>query len=435
MKNRKLLALGLLATMWAGSAQAQTVNSDYWAATDALGRTVGTYDGVKKDKKVIMFYWTWHEMEERQPGMIRNVSKILHEHPEALKDEKNPAWSVDGNPIATNYWWDEPLLGYYVTTDEWVLRKHAEMLADAKVDAVMFDCTNGSLTWDASTEALMKVWDQAQKDGVNVPKIGFMLPFGPFPHSLTSLRHLWETIYSKGRYKNLWFYWDGKPCIMAYSDNLTDSKEDQKIKKFFTFRPGQPDYVDGPMPGRDNQWGWLENYPQHGYVTGKDGKSELVTVGVAQNACRLVDILAEIVLIGTRLPIEVALSRDVESALRLRTERNALFSESVSHKFSLLYAVFKFPRCDCLLVRIAADVAVAELVELCAANRADTAGNHLVIALRSFHGRVARFKVVSPSGLLRKFGRFFGLLGNDNFAAIARIRCFSTSLGRIIEVE
>ena len=125
MKNRKLLALGLLATMWAGSAQAQTVNSDYWAATDALGRTVGTYDGVKKDKKVIMFYWTWHEMEERQPGMIRNVSKILHEHPEALKDEKNPAWSVDGNPIATNYWWDEPLLGYYVTTDEWVLRKHA----------------------------------------------------------------------------------------------------------------------------------------------------------------------------------------------------------------------------------------------------------------------------------------------------------------------
>ena len=285
MKNRKLLALGLLATMWAGSAQAQTVNSDYWAATDALGRTVGTYDGVKKDKKVIMFYWTWHEMEERQPGMIRNVSKILHEHPEALKDEKNPAWSVDGNPIATNYWWDEPLLGYYVTTDEWVLRKHAEMLADAKVDAVMFDCTNGSLTWDASTEALMKVWDQAQKDGVNVPKIGFMLPFGPFPHSLTSLRHLWETIYSKGRYKNLWFYWDGKPCIMAYSDNLTDSKEDQKIKKFFTFRPGQPDYVDGPMPGRDNQWGWLENYPQHGYVTGKEGKSEPVTVGVAQNAC------------------------------------------------------------------------------------------------------------------------------------------------------
>ncbi|MBN1347813.1 hypothetical protein JXJ21_00230 [candidate division KSB1 bacterium] len=54
----------------------------------------------------------------------------------------------------------------------------------------------------------------------------------------------------------------------------------EEIKSFFTFRPGQPDYVNGPS--RKDHWGWLENYPQHGYVG--TGQYEQVTVGVAQNA-------------------------------------------------------------------------------------------------------------------------------------------------------
>jgi hypothetical protein len=55
-----------------------------------------------------------------------------------------------------------------------------------------------------------------------------------------------------------------------------------EIRDFFTFRPAQPDYVNGPS--RNDQWAWLENYPQHGYVKKPDGGFEEVTVGVAQNA-------------------------------------------------------------------------------------------------------------------------------------------------------
>jgi len=69
---------------------------------------------------------------------------------------------------------------------------------------------------------------------------------------------------------------------MGYPDNLTNSAEDQEIARFFTFRPGQPDYVNGPK--RNDQWGWLEDYPQHGYVRDQSGKSEQVPVGVSQNA-------------------------------------------------------------------------------------------------------------------------------------------------------
>jgi len=259
---------------------AQSVNSDYWAATDALGREVGTYHDQHPEKQVILFYWTWNERHDPPGTEAKNISQIIRTYPEAMRDVNHPTWKNQPG----YFWWEEPLFGYYKSTDRWVLRKHAEMLADAKVDAVFFDCTNGSFTWDASTDSLLEVWDQAQRDGVDVPHIGFLLPFGYSDHSLTSLRHLYDRLYSKGRYQNLWYYWKGKPCIMAYPNNLTDSPTDRAIREFFTFRPGQPDYVNGPNPDYPDQWGWLENYPQHGYIPTADGSYELVTVGVAQNA-------------------------------------------------------------------------------------------------------------------------------------------------------
>ena len=278
----------LLAGLWTGglllcaSAAAQTVNSDAWAATDALGRKVREYDEAgnkNKDKFVAMFYWTWHQGNDDTTYQIRNISEIVRQYPEAMKNNNHPAW---GEKQPGFFFWEQPLLGYYRTTDPWVLRKHAEMLADAGVDAVFFDCTNASLTWQDSYEALLKTWDQAQKDGVNVPKIAFMLPFGPSPDSRKALRQLYDDIYSKGRAESLWFVWKGKPCIMAYPDNLTDSPEDRAIAEFFTFRPGQPDYVDGPS--RKDQWGWMEVYPQNGYAPTAKGGYEQVVVSIGQNA-------------------------------------------------------------------------------------------------------------------------------------------------------
>lgn len=287
MKEAKKTIMKCLILSWilfplTGFAQNGGVNSDLWTATDALGRKVqgqSTAGAQKKDKFVAMFYWTWHQGDDDTTYQVKNITEIVRKQPEAMKDYHHPAW---GTKQPGFFFWEQPLLGYYKTTDPWVLRKHAEMLADAKVDAVFFDCTNGSITWEKSYEALMKTWTQAQKDGVNTPKIAFMLPFGAMPNSLISLRQLYRDVYKPGKYKNLWFFWKGKPCIMGYPDNLTNSAEDKEIAAFFTFRPGQPDYVDGPK--RKDQWGWLENYPQHGYIKGENGKFEQLTVGVAQNA-------------------------------------------------------------------------------------------------------------------------------------------------------
>lgn len=281
MRKRLIWTIAITASVLYSAAQ-EAVCSDQWAATDALGRSVGRYDKTEKDKQVFMFYWTWHERYEAPGTQVKDNSEILKHFPEARYDAQHPAWTKNS---CGNYYWGEPIFGYYRTTDTWVLRKHAELLADAKIDGVFFDCTNATATWDASTDSLLATWSEALRDGVKVPKIAFMLPFAPSNNSLTSLRHLYERLYSKGLYKELWLHWNGKPVIMAYPDNLTNSEQDRAIKEFFTFRPGQPDYVNGPNSAYPNQWGWLENYPQHGYIKQPDGTYELVTVGIAQNAC------------------------------------------------------------------------------------------------------------------------------------------------------
>ncbi len=262
-----------------GTSTGQAVNSDSWAATDALGRKLRSYEeaGIRrKDKYVAMFYWSWHIYDLAPGSRVNNTTQILRAHPEAIKSFDDPAWGEPGR-----YYWEEPLFGYYKTTDPWILRKHAELLADAGIDVIFFDCSNLTLTWKECYDVLMEVWTQAQKDGVNVPKIAFLLPFGSPEYGGPQLRMLYEDIYKPGRYSNLWFMWKGKPCIMARPEDLTGSAEDREIADFFTFRPGQPDYIDGPR--RKDNWGWLEVYPQHGYAPLESGGFEQVTVGVSQN--------------------------------------------------------------------------------------------------------------------------------------------------------
>lgn len=296
MTYRKLmmavLPLMLCPIVKAANPGSITAESDNWSLTDALGRKARSYEtaGEKRDDRFVgMFYWTWHQGYDGNGGNedtsveVKNITEVLKEHPEAINDYNHPAWGEAGRRPGVFYW-DEPIFGYYRTTDPWVLRKHAEMLADAGIDCVFFDCTNGSLLWEQSFRALLKTWDRAQKDGVNVPKIAFMLPFAPTADSRTSLINLYNKLYGKGEYSNLWFYWKGKPLIMAYPDNLAETGVEGKIREFFTFRPGQPDYVNG-SPADSFQWGWLEVYPTHGYCYDHSkGRPEQCVVGIAQNA-------------------------------------------------------------------------------------------------------------------------------------------------------
>ena len=252
---------------------------DTWDACDGLGRTLPDHEqtgGVRKDKYVGIFYWTWHCAHAKSTDP-HNVTEILAKYPEALCDLEHPAWGRKQAP----HHWNEPLFGYYNTIDKWVLRRHAEMLADAGVDVVIFDNTNGTMTWRESYTMLLETFAEARADGVKTPQISFILPFFDEKLAAIQLRDLYIDLYRSKKHPDLWFFWKGKPLIMAMPDGLDAADPlDAEILDFFTFRPGQPSYVVGQT--RPDHWGWLSVYPQQIYRNADD-TPEQITVGVAQN--------------------------------------------------------------------------------------------------------------------------------------------------------
>lgn len=268
------------------AAASDTIRPSSWAATDGLGRTLTLNEGEREEKFVGMFYWIWHYpwCDDWYPI---NTTEILKAHPEAKYDFENAAWGnySDGVP----QFWDEPLFGYYSDLDEYVLRKHAELLADADIDVIVFDCTNGTNLFEDGYEKLFKVWEEAKQDGVNVPQVSFMLPFGDKEYIHTDLVNLYDNIYSEGRYKDLWFIWQGKPLIMADSSSL-DKRDstDRTILNFFTFRKNESTYFANDTLYNKigkNTWGWCSEYPQT--LFGKKSlfskTAEQICVSVAQN--------------------------------------------------------------------------------------------------------------------------------------------------------
>jgi hypothetical protein len=236
MRGRKcfvcILLCMILAMIFPVSAQTWQVNSEFWAATDALGRKAPDWKQVgnpRNEKYVAMFYWTWHTDDLAAYPYIIDISKILRKNPEAAFDNNHPAWN---NIVASVNWWGEPLLGYYRTTDAWVLRKHAEMLADAGVDVVFFDCTNGSFTWKSSYTKLLETWAQARQDGVKTPQIAFLMPFSATDGAAVAMQELYNDLYQPGLYKDLWFIWNGKPLMMAYPEALATKIGDTAGMKF-----------------------------------------------------------------------------------------------------------------------------------------------------------------------------------------------------------
>ncbi len=263
--------------------------ADTWDAMDELGRALGTSRTLRppRQRQVGIFYWTWHQGGHTATEP-KNNAEILAGDPTLVDRPGDPKWG----PFGQSHHWDQPLFGYYRTTDAWVSRRHAQLLSEAGVDVVVFDATNGNLTWMESFWTLAKTWSALRRDGFRTPKFAYMLPFGDQPVQGESLLQLYRDIYRPGKYRDLWYYWDGRPLVhakpgviwaMANDPNRSaaDREDFRAILRFFTFRPLQAVYTQGPVT--PDQWTWLECYPQHPCGVRPDGSVEMCGAGVAQN--------------------------------------------------------------------------------------------------------------------------------------------------------
>ena len=258
--------------------------SDTWVAVDGIGRHVATNEDVgepRPDRWVGIFYFLWHGAHVN--GGPWDNTRILSIDPDAMEKEHSPLWG----PMHAPHHWGESLFGYYLGDDTWVLRKHAQMLANAGVDTLIFDTSN-KLIYEKNYTALFDTLAEVRAEGNATPYVAFLTPFWD---PASTVRELYDKLYSKGLYEDLWFRWEGKPLILA-----NPAQVEPELRPFFTFRRPQPSYFFGTRdfaaPGYEdtgqrqaNMWSWLEVYPQHVFHNDQ-GEKEQMSVGVAQNAVR-----------------------------------------------------------------------------------------------------------------------------------------------------
>ena len=240
VKTNYLLALALAALLLTGQRPAPAQNSPQIAidnascvATDALGRRLPTYTevgGPKPNRYVGMFYWQWHGPDRWGPDY--NVTEFLKTHPGFKDFEAHPK----GGPSDPTWYWAEPLFGYYLSTDPWVIRKHLKMLADAGVDFLFLDYTNGSI-YDAELKQFLTVAEDMKAKGVHVPRLTFFLNSEPE----WKIEALYRTWYRPGKYDDMWFRWQGKPLLMASRPaqplKMKEPALLPAIQDYFTWRP------------------------------------------------------------------------------------------------------------------------------------------------------------------------------------------------------
>ncbi|MDR2704307.1 MAG: hypothetical protein LBC02_00870, partial [Planctomycetaceae bacterium] len=114
--------------------------------------------------------------------------------------------------------------------------------------------------------------DEYQKQGWNVPKIVYYTNSA----SGATVEHIYNDIYAKKLYPNLWFHWEGKPLIIGQPEECNNT-----VKNFFRIKKSQ-----WPNEGKYHADGfpWIAfERPQHVFKNAS-GENEVINVSVAQHA-------------------------------------------------------------------------------------------------------------------------------------------------------
>ena len=304
--------------------------SDTWVATDAIGRVMPTNaetGDVKDDKRRVVgiFYITWHTQNFHSvpSPYTGDITKILQQSPEARNDSNHPAWKRYDPHM---YHYAEPEMGYFLSQDEWVIRKDISMLTDAGVDVMIMDVTNAVRYWD-EWEVTFKTMQKMKAEGNPVPKFCFWAFNGPV---ITVVQELYDRIYKENKYPDLWFYWDGKPLLLYnsdphhnasggwvdnpnpnYSEDIANNPNDpnhnnpyytqksltdytNEIKEFFTLRTmwwGYYEWAGKRFIGTEDNWSFgysladerIQNMTPEELMSTHNGKHEQAAVTPAQH--------------------------------------------------------------------------------------------------------------------------------------------------------
>ncbi len=246
-----------------------------YTGTDDLGRElytsedVGIY-GSTGEHYVGLFYFLWHG-QHGATDKIYDLQKII----DSGKGTDASQYAAAGSGVL--HWFAEPLYGYYISGDQWVMRKHAELLCNANIDFLYLDATNG-FTYTSQALALMSILHELNEQGYDAPQVVFYTNSA----SNTTAVNIYNEIYALGYYPDTWFRINGKPVMVATesSDGIrTSGSIPATLHNFFYFKESQwPNEA-----AKTNGWPWMDwSTSAQSVYAATDGK-EAINVSVAQH--------------------------------------------------------------------------------------------------------------------------------------------------------
>lgn len=270
------------------------------SATDKFGREIAPVGYLKTDRErfVGLFYWMWISNTNYYYHNIFDCTKLM-----STEEGAAAFWNIDPSnaayqqlsQIGAFHFTNEPLYGYYNSSDPWVITRHMELFILAGIDFIFLDTSN-SLIYDedirgsqfegvvkAPSYTLLDTMLELYEKGWDVPKVVFLTN----TRSGERVEEIRRAFYDSGKYEALWFKPDGvRPMIIAtteQNDGASDTWGD--VNKFVPVSAADQLYFDvketqWPNKGsKPNGFPWISNRAPQTYHE----ESKAISVSVAQH--------------------------------------------------------------------------------------------------------------------------------------------------------
>ena len=199
----------------------------------------------------------------------------------------------------TMYRWDTaqavPLMGFYETADENVMRQHIIWMMEAGTDIIQCDMSNNiweAKDWDDRSgtanellfvnQLMMETLAKMKDEGIDVPKFMILSGTNWTDNGLKvinqQLNALYQHYINNPRFSDLYYRLDGKPLVLLLDLVGKFYPQASQIDNRWNVRFASVNMELNAEQRHQGFWSWMDNEATS--VLGPDGKPEAITVPV-----------------------------------------------------------------------------------------------------------------------------------------------------------
>jgi len=253
------------------------------ATVDEVGREITVGAKREEDYDVGVFYHLWHgdfgaDINAQSKNSVLTSINNITELQNGSQGDVEKLWSADD--VQHFYYWGEPLYGYYLPSDVWVLTRHVELFTTAGLDYICLDMTNSDgdnpRIFTHAVTQLLNVLLQFHNQGFNVPKVYF------YTNTMAdaTVKALYNAFYTSGTYNDIWYAPNGKPMIVGITENNGNGTNqnitkagvvttDETLLNFFDFKDSKWPNVATNLSKQTNSVPWISWSRYAGETAGK----------------------------------------------------------------------------------------------------------------------------------------------------------------------